>query len=96
MKLFLLFCAGLLLVATLKLPIGYYTFLRIVISIGAIAVIVSQLKNKFDIWCVIFIAILILFNPFKPIFLYKKGIWMPLDLIASAIFTIKALTHKKQ
>ncbi|MDO5969671.1 hypothetical protein Q4Q35_07615 [Flavivirga aquimarina] len=79
-------CAFLLFIAVLKLPIEYYTFLRIVIFIGSLLVIVSLLKQV--IWVIIFSIIAILFNPIIPIYLYHKSYWIPIDIIAGILFLL--------
>ena len=50
MKYLLLLCSGLLLFALASLPIGYYTFLRIVVSIVAIVIVVTEFENGFNFW----------------------------------------------
>ena len=45
MKNLLLIIAGLLFLAIIDLPIGYYTFLRILVTIGAIGVIEARIAN---------------------------------------------------
>jgi len=96
MKYLLLVCAGLLFLALANLPIGYYTLLRIVVTIGAIAVVVVEIENRNEInfWVVIFGLIAILFNPFIPIYLKDKSIWMLIDLVTGILFTIKSFTKK--
>lgn len=76
------------------MPIGYYTFLRITITIGAIAVVIKELDNGINFWVIIFGGIAILFNPIFPIYLNEKESWIPIDIIAVIIFGIKALTLK--
>ncbi|MFZ4414662.1 MAG: DUF6804 family protein [Bacteroidales bacterium] len=96
MRYLLLICAGLLILALADLPIGYFTFLRIVVIIGAIGVIINEIENGLNIWVIIFGLIAILFNPIIPIYLNDKSVWMPIDIISSILFLIKSLTLKKQ
>lgn len=96
MKYLLLICAGFLFLALANLPIGYFTFLRIVVTIGSVAVIVNEIKNGVNFWVIIFGLIAILFNPLIPIYLNDKSAWMPIDIIAAVIFLIKSFTLKKQ
>jgi hypothetical protein len=91
----LIICAGLLLVALANLPIGYYTFLRIVVTIGAIAVVVSEIQNELNFWVVIFGVIAILFNPLIPVHLNAKETWLPIDIVVALVFLIKSLKTKK-
>ncbi len=92
MKALLLICSGLLLLALVNLPIGYYTFLRIAVTIGAVAVLIKEFENGINFWFISFAFIAILFNPIIPIYLRDKDIWMPIDIIAAIIFGIKFLT----
>lgn len=90
MKPLLLICAVLLLLALANLPIGYYTFLRIVVTIGAVAVVVTELKNGVNFWVIIFGLIAVIFNPIIPIYLYDKALWEPIDVVAAILFGVKA------
>ena len=92
MKHLLLICAGLLFLGLVDLPIGYYTLLRIIVTIGAVATVVSEFENGINFWVIIFGIIAILFNPLIPIYLNDKSAWMPIDIIASILFIIKSFT----
>jgi hypothetical protein len=94
MKALLIICSGLLLLSLADLPIGYYTFLRIIVSIGAIAVLISEYQNGLNFWILSFGIIAILFNPIIPIYLYDKSIWMPIDILVAIIFAFKSFTLK--
>jgi hypothetical protein len=87
-------CGGCLLLAIMDLPIGYYTFLRILVSIGAIALIVTEYNQGITTWIVLFGIIAILFNPILPVHLYDKGIWISIDLVCGLIFIVKGLKLK--
>ena len=71
------------------LPIGYYTFVRIIITIGAVCIIVNEPVKDLNFWRVAFGLIAIVFNPIIPVYLHDKAIWMPIDIIAAILFTIK-------
>jgi hypothetical protein len=73
MRPLLLICTGLLLLALADLPIGYYTLLRIVVTIGAVAVVVSEFENEINFWVIAFGLIGILFNPLFPVYLGDKS-----------------------
>ncbi|MDR1983908.1 MAG: hypothetical protein LBQ28_03685 [Prevotellaceae bacterium] len=88
-------CAGLLLLAIARLPIGYYTFLRIAVTIGSIAVIHSEFKNGINLWVILFCIIAIVFNPLNPVYLHSKATWIPIDIVAAIIFTAKSLMTKE-
>jgi len=96
MKPLYIFCAICCFMAVLNLPIGYYTFLRILVSLGAILVIYTFLKEKNYLWIVLFSIILILFNPLFPIYLYRKSIWMPLDVLVGILFLFLVFLKKSK
>lgn len=82
-----------LLLGVMNLPIEYYTFLRIVVTIGTICVILKEHSDGI-IWQVIFGVMAILFNPIIPVYLYSKSLWIPLDIVAAILFTIKLFNLK--
>lgn len=92
-KLFLI-CAILLLIGVFDLPIQYYTFLRIIITIGALTALVLETKNDVNLWGITFISVALLFNPFIPIYLYQKTIWIPIDIFTSLLFIIYRFKNK--
>lgn len=96
MKNLLLICAALLFLSVLKLPIGFYTFLRIIVSITAIAVIAREYNNKLTFWTITFGIIAILFNPVIPIYLNNKSAWMPIDVLVGIVFIIKSFNLKRK
>lgn len=73
MRAFLLICAAILFIGVANLPIGYYTFLRIAITIGTVVVCISEWGKPSKSWLIAFGAIAILFNPIIPIYLNNKG-----------------------
>lgn len=95
MRQLLLFCAVLLLLALTDLPIGYFTFLRIVVTIGSVAVVVTEFEKGINFWVIAFGLTGILFNPIFPIYLGDKSAWMPIDLIAAVLFGIKSFINQK-
>ncbi len=82
-------CAGLLILGVFQLPIGYYTFLRIIVSIGAVTILVNEFKGELEPWIITFGIIAILFNPILPIYLHDKTMWVLIDLVAGVLFGIK-------
>jgi hypothetical protein len=96
MKSILLICAAFLLLAVLKLPIGYYTFLRIAVTAVAIIAIVNEIKNGIGFWIIAFGITAILFNPLIPIYLHDKSIWIPIDIVVAILFIAKALTTNEK
>ena len=75
-----------LFIGIFPLPIGYYTFLRLVVTAAA-AYIAYQTyqKDKQSGWLWIFGLVALLFNPLIPIYLDKE-IWMVIDLAAAVLF----------
>ena len=100
MKPFLTFCALCCFIGIFMLPIEYYTFLRILVSIGALLVLYNTPSFKQHYFSIIFLVILILFNPVFPIYLYRKSIWIPIDTITGILFLlinfIEKLEQKKE
>ena len=94
MKYLLSVCAILLLLCLGDLPIGYYRLVRIVITIGAVCIIVNEPVKDLNFWRVTFGLIAIIFNPIIPIYLHDKAIWMSIDIIAAILFIIKLLILK--
>ncbi|MBT2621374.1 DUF6804 family protein [Chryseobacterium sp. ISL-6] len=94
MKTFLTFCAICCFIGIFKLPIEYYTFLRVLVSVGALIVIYNAFVFKIQYWSTIFIIILILFNPVFPIYLYRKNTWIPVDIITGILFLLIGFVEK--
>jgi predicted membrane protein len=93
MKSFFTFCAICCFIGILRLPIEYYTFLRILISIGALLAVYLYLLSKNQYVSIIFLVILIIFNPVLPIYLYQKGLWIPIDTITGVMFLLIAFVE---
>lgn len=87
-------CALMLFLAVLPFPIGYYTFLRIVVSIGSIVALIRIYNGAIDFWIVVFGILILLFNPIIPIYFGDKNIWIPIDFIAGILFTVFALSTR--
>ncbi|MFC7356727.1 DUF6804 family protein [Jejudonia soesokkakensis] len=87
-------CAIMLIIAILPLPIGYYNILRVVIFLGALFVGISNMGKTY--WFITFLLIAIIFNPFLPIYLKEKSIWIPLDIISAICFIIIGINISKQ
>ena len=80
------FCAICCFMAFLRLPIGYYTFLRIIVSIGAVVAIYNLISYKNYYGALAFTMVFILFNPLFPIYLYRKSIWLTFDILTGLLF----------
>lgn len=93
LKIVIAFC---LLLGILSLPIGYYTYLRIAVSIAALIIIIQNYKQGFSIWNMLFVLLVILFNPIFPIYFNNKEIWIIIDFAAALIFGISAFIDNKK
>ena len=96
MRYLLFVCAVLLFLALANLPIGYYSLLRFVVTIGAVAVVITELEKGIGFWVIAFVIIAILFNPVLPIYLNDKSAWMPIDMIVGILFLIKTFIYKSR
>ena len=83
------------LLAIADLQIGYYTLLRIVVTITSIVILIREFENDINLWVIIFGIVAVLFNPLIPIYLLDKSIWSPIDLVIGCLFTIKIFTINK-
>ena len=83
----------LLLLAAFNLPISYFSFLRFVVTLGAIIIIIKKFKSLFHI--LTFLLIAYLFNPLFPVYLYDKTIWIPIDILTALLFLIMAISIGK-
>ena len=95
--LFLLIPAVLLILAPLiSFPYGFYTLLRLIISITAGVIIYHSYKNAGGIneITIFFGLILILYNPIIPVKLSRE-IWMPINFITSGIYIYGFFKIKK-
>lgn len=85
-------CAALLFLALVRLPIGYYTFLRIAVTIGALLLLHHHWKRGgINAWVVLFGAVAILFNPIAPIYLGDRALWLPFNLAGGVLFAVAAI-----
>lgn len=89
-------CSLLLIIAAFKLPIGYYSIIRIIIPIGSISLIMDESKKKINIWVFAFAVATILFNPIIPIYLNNKSIWIPIDITFGLLFLIQYFRLNKR
>lgn len=95
MRALLLIIAGFLMLSLANMPMGYYTFLRIVVFIGAIVVVVPEFKQGLNFWVISFGIVGILFNPIFPVYLNDKSVWAFLDIAAAVLFSIKSFNLNK-
>lgn len=89
------FLAGVFLaVGCLRLPIGYYTFLRIVVFVAAVCFIVLNRRDGFGWRNVVTALIGILFNPIIMVHLHSKTAWTVIDAVCAVWFVVMALVSK--
>ncbi len=95
--LFFLIPAILLFIAPLiSFPYGFYTLLRIIVSLTSLTVIYQSYKktNSINEYSIIFSLILILYNPLIPIYLSRE-IWLPINFVTSAIYLYALFKSRK-
>ena len=85
-------CALLLFLGVLPAPREYYWLLRTVVSIGAVLVIAQNITKTY--WVVLFAIVLVLFNPIFPIYLYKKKLWMSIDIVTGLLFLVEIIVNR--
>ena len=95
MKVMKLGTAVMLLFAILPLPQGYYTLLRLIVSISSGISAFHYLENKKTGLALVFGLILLLFNPIFPIYL-DKGTWIIIDIIIGLFFGISGFNEKDE
>ena len=71
--------------AIVEWPYGYYTMLRWITCIASILIAFQAFEKNIDWAKVVFIVIVILFNPLAPIYL-SRSTWIPLDIITAILF----------
>jgi hypothetical protein len=78
--------AALLLIATSRLPYGFYTLLRLAIcAFGAVLAYAEfQRPARGPQWAIAFGLVALLFNPLIPVYL-TRGIWFPIDVAVAAL-----------
>lgn len=85
-------CALLLFIAVFHAPREYYWLLRVVVFVGAALVIIRNIARP--AWVVLFASVLVLFNPIFPIYLYKKLLWIPIDILTGLLFLVEVIFNR--
>ena len=75
--------AVLLVIAVLKMPYGYYTFLRLVVCAFCAFMAYQTWKVPAHLWAIAFGLVAILFNPLVIVGL-KRDVWFFIDLGTAA------------
>lgn len=78
----------LLLAAVAPLEYGFYTVLRIAVTVIAIWIALASVRSRQVGWVVVAIVMAILFNPLFPVWLSKDA-WAPID-VAGAVLVVLA------
>ncbi len=81
-------------IALLPISGGFYTLVRIIVTIGAVAATIQNSSNGINIWSIIYGGMAILFNPLVPVYLHDKGAWIMIDIIAIILFIIQIVRNK--
>ena len=81
-------------IALLPISGGFYTLVRIIVTIGAVAATIQNSSNGINIWSIIYGGMAILFNPLVPVYLHDKGAWIMIDIIAIILFIIQIIRNK--
>jgi hypothetical protein len=88
----------LLLLSFFDWPYGYYTFLRVAVTVVAVYYIyylyATTKWQNFWFWALVIIAIL--FNPIVPIYLGDKTIWGIIDVIVAVFFASLIVKFRKK
>lgn len=68
-------------------PYGYFTFLRIVVCMAAFVFVALFAGQKRETLVILFVGIMILFNPLFPIHLTRDK-WLVIDALTIVLFAI--------
>ncbi len=81
-----------LVVAILPLPYGYYTFLRLVVTLAAAvtAYVDYQSSRSLSRRVIVMGLVALLFNPVVTVAL-NRSTWLPIDLLTAGLFAYMAL-----
>lgn len=81
-------------IALLPISGGFYSLVRIIVTISAVAATIQNSSNGINIWSIIYGGMAILFNPLVPVYLHDKGAWVMIDIIAIILFIIQIVRNK--
>ncbi|SOE17227.1 hypothetical protein SAMN05877838_2122 [Hoeflea halophila] len=96
-RFYLLIPSALLILAVLPMPYGFYTFLRIAVTLAAViaAYVIYQASQSLRWEVVVMGLVAILFNPVFQVSL-SRTIWLPIDLLCAALFFYVAVTRPRR
>ena len=80
--------AAFLIIGIADMPIGYYTFLRIVVCLSSAVIAYDSysLEEKINFGAALFGVIALLFNPIFPVYLQDKEIWTAINILSAISF----------
>lgn len=87
--------AILLIIGCFRLPIGYYTFLRIVVCIVAVIFLFYPKSKSITYRHIINGLVAILFYPIIPIYLHSKTAWVVIDAVVAVWFIVQTIMNYK-
>ena len=89
---------ALLLIGIADMPIGYCSFLRIVVclSSGVIAYGSYSIEEKINFGAALFGVIALLFNPIFPVYLQDKELWTTIDILSAISFIVAGIYLNKK
>lgn len=76
--------AGLSVLALANMPYGFYTFLRLALTIVAVVLAVQSHRLQQQGWMWVMIAIAVVWNPLVPVFL-DRSVWSVLNIVAAIL-----------
>ena len=70
-------------------PYGYFMLLRVIVCLAAslIALDIYRRAGDFKLWCAVFVAIAVLFNPLLPVHL-ARAVWGVIDPAVAGLFAV--------
>ncbi|MBU3680233.1 MAG: hypothetical protein FGM32_11640 [Candidatus Kapabacteria bacterium] len=95
MKNLLAICMILSFVALAKLPIGYYTILRLVLTVSAVIVIYNERDKGLTPWNIAMGLVAIVYNPVIPVHFSDRDIWRALNVAAGVVFGLRLMKYPR-
>lgn len=92
MRHLLLLTSAALFLGAFSLPIGYYTLLRILVTISAVLIVINEYKGEVGPFQILFGLLAIVFNPLLPVYLHNKSVWTVIDIVTAGIFLAKSFS----
>lgn len=83
--------SGMLVIATLPAPYGYYTLLRLVVCSASALLSFAEWEAHRAWPAAVFALTCLLFNPLMPVYLQRSQ-WLPIDIITAVAFAVAAYT----